>query len=147
MNVRQTVAASLLGILLVAASIARAASFECTKAKAPVEKMICSDAALSDLDGRLAAAYRRALGPAANPGIDVLRTYESGGGSGEFENLMLVRLVEETGGAALDSPDWKSQTMSFKKKRIVIKKLGEIGLGDRWDGRLKITGNEISIGK
>src|SRR5215831_2287696 len=40
---------------------ARAASFDCAKASTAVEKLICSDAKLSELDGRLAAAYRRAL--------------------------------------------------------------------------------------
>jgi hypothetical protein len=37
--------------------------------------------------------------------------------------------------------------MTFKKKRLAIKKLVELGHVDRWEGRLKITGSEISIGK
>jgi uncharacterized protein len=277
MNVRLTTAASLLGNLLAVAPLARAASFDCAKAKAPVEKMICSDAALSDLDGRLASAYRRALGLASNPeplkaeqrswltterkkcadvaclrqtyqqrltaieaaappgkevsysftrapfinpklindlstelsdrgdqvlainltdsetsnryacdvkvaktgnrypyvyaqdsveggdarpaefgyryvgrttsGIDVLFISESGGGSGVFEGLMLVQISEEIGGPAIEPASGLAQTMTFKRKQIVIKKLGEIGLGDRWDGILEVKGNEISIGK
>lgn len=67
MKVPLIAAASLLGSLLTGPSLARAASFDCAKAKTPVEKMICSDATLSELDGRLASAYRRALGLASNP--------------------------------------------------------------------------------
>jgi uncharacterized protein len=255
---------------------APAASFDCRKASAAVEKMICADGQLSDLDGRLALSYRRALagakdpgllkaeqktwltterskcadvaclkeayqrrlsaldaGPAKDPaysftqppfvspriiddlstsiadqgdlivainlsdaqgsnrysqevevvktpgknpyvryrvpgddsgdagsefgyeyvgrtasGIDVLRTSESSGGSGVFENLMLVRLEHDASGGSLDSTGTgKNEAMTFKKKRTLIRKLGEIGLGDRWEGRLKISGNEISIGK
>ena len=256
---------------------ARAASFDCAKAKAPVEKMICSDAALSDLDGRLATTYRRALALAPNPesqrteqrswlaterkkctdvaclkqayqkrlavlevvappgreltysftqapfinpkiindlgtsladegdqvvavnltdsetsnryfcdlkiaktgnrypyvysqdppesagetpaefgyryvgrtasGVDVLFTSESGGGSGVFEGLMLVRISEERTGPTLEPADGRAQTMTFGKKRLVLRKLGEIVLGDRWDGILAVSGNEISIGK
>jgi uncharacterized protein len=276
MNVRLTVAASLLGSLLAGAPPARAASFDCAKAKTPVEKMICSDAALSELDGRLASAYRRALGLASNPeplkveqrswltnerskcadvaclkrscqqrltaleaaappgkevpysftkapfinpkiindlatelsdegdqvlainltdsetsnryacdvkvaktgnrypyvysqdpvegsdrpaefgyryvgrtttGIDVLFTSESGGGSGVFEGLMLVRLSEESGAPSFEPTSGSAQTLTFRKKRLLIKKVGEIGLGDRWDGILTVNGNEISIGK
>jgi uncharacterized protein YecT (DUF1311 family) len=233
MSVRLTMATSLLGSLLGVAPSARAASFDCAKAKAPVEKMICSDAALSDLDGRLAAAYRRALGLASNPeplkveqrswlaterkkcastelsdqgdqvlainltdsetsnryacdvkvattgnrypyvyaqdpveggdmrpaefgyryvgrttsGIDVLFTAESGGGSGAFEGLMLVRLSEESGAPSVEPPSGSVQTLTFRKNRLVIKKVGEIGLGDRWDGSLAVGGNVISIGK
>jgi uncharacterized protein len=277
MNVRLTAAAGLLGNLLAAAPLARAASFDCAKAKAAVEKMICSDAALSELDGRLASAYRRALGLASNPeplkagqrswltterrkcadvaclkqayqqrltaleaaappgkeisysftkapfinpklindlstelsdqgdqvlainltdsqtsnryacdvkvaktgnkypyvyaqdpveggdarpaefgyryvgrtttGIDVLFTAESGGGSGVFEGLMLVRISEESGAQSIEPASGSVQTFTTRKKRLVIKKVGEIGLGDRWDGILAVNGNEISIGK
>jgi uncharacterized protein len=81
-------------------------------------------------------------------GIDVLRTRESSGGTGVFENLMLVRLEHEAGGASLDSTGkGKTEVMTFKKRRTLLRKVGEIGLGDRWEGKLKITGNEISIGR
>jgi uncharacterized protein len=262
------------GLLAVSLS-ARAASFDCAKARAPIEKMICSDGALSDLDGRLAVTYRHALAGSAQPepfkaeqrawlaterkkcadvpclkqtyerrltaleaavghkaaadhsftkapfispmivddlsgsvsdegdqiiainltdsvdsnryscevkvqksanespfvycetpgeegerpesfgyqfvgrttsGIDVLQTRESGGGTGVFENLLLVRVDVDAGGSALEPAGGRNQTLTFKKKRLVIKKLGEIGLGDRWSGRLKVAGNEISIG-
>jgi uncharacterized protein YecT (DUF1311 family) len=49
-----------LSILLCPSSL-RAASFDCAKAKTPVEKMICADAELSKLDEEMAAAYQREL--------------------------------------------------------------------------------------
>ena len=60
---------------------------------------------------------------------------------------MLVRISEEIGGPAIEPASGLAQTMTFNRKRLVIKKLGEIGLGDRWDGILDVKGNEISIGK
>ena len=44
--------------MLTVARATTAASFDCKKAAAPVEKMICSDAQLSGLDARLATSYR-----------------------------------------------------------------------------------------
>ncbi|HLK91961.1 MAG TPA: lysozyme inhibitor LprI family protein [Polyangia bacterium] len=271
-----TVSCCLAGVAA-AAPVAAAASFDCAKARAPIEKTICGDAALSELDGRLAAAYRRALALASDPealkteqrawltgkrkscadavclkqayaarlaalerlapagktatysftkapfvspkiindlstgvadqgdqvlaidlsdseesnryagdvkvvktgnrnpyvatreepvegdsepppefgyrfvgrtasGIDVLFTSESGGGSGVFESLMLVRVSEETGAPSITPDSGPRQTMTFRGKRLVIRKLGEIGLGDRWDGELGVRGDEISIG-
>lgn len=49
-----------IGILLFALG-AEAASFDCAKATTSVEKLICSHSGLSDLDERLADAYREAL--------------------------------------------------------------------------------------
>jgi len=79
-------------------------------------------------------------------GIDVLRTSESGGGSGVFEDLLLVKVEQDTGGGDLRKAG-KTETMTFTKPRVVIRKLGVIGLGDRWDGDLKVQGDEILIGK
>jgi hypothetical protein len=97
-------------------------------------------------DQRPAEFGYRYVGRTAS-GIDVLFVSESGGGSGLFEGLMLVQISEESGGPAIEPASGRAQTMTFKRKRLVIKKLGEIGLGDRWDGILDVTGNEISIGK
>lgn len=43
-----------------------AASFDCTKTATQVEKLICADKEISDLDDRLAAAYKQALDMASN---------------------------------------------------------------------------------
>lgn len=50
---------ALLGLF--AGSAAQAASFDCNKARTPMEKAICSDMKLSALDDELNAAYKAAL--------------------------------------------------------------------------------------
>ncbi len=47
--------------LLLASAAAPAASFDCAKASAKVEKAICADQELSSLDERMAAAYKKQL--------------------------------------------------------------------------------------
>ena len=58
------------GLMLIAAisqgSITYAASFDCDKAASPVEKMICSDSQLSELDSQLAGTYSTARTRAAD---------------------------------------------------------------------------------
>lgn len=50
-----------LGLLLIATTSAHAgASFDCRKARAPVEVAICGDSATANLDGEVAAAYKAA---------------------------------------------------------------------------------------
>lgn len=51
----------LLIAMLFASPFSFGASFDCAKAATPVEKLICSDDALSTLDEQLGAAYRQAL--------------------------------------------------------------------------------------
>jgi len=54
-------AAVVVALGLFVTGCAEAASFDCSKAKARIEKMICADKTLDDLDGRLATAYLSAL--------------------------------------------------------------------------------------
>jgi uncharacterized protein len=49
-------------LLLGGIAAARAASFDCAKARTGVEKAVCADPKLSEYDERIAAAYQRALG-------------------------------------------------------------------------------------
>ncbi|CAB3758061.1 hypothetical protein LMG29660_03323 [Burkholderia puraquae] len=58
LHLRAVAAAALLTLLPAAA---HAAGFDCAKAASPTEKTICGDAALSKLDGGLAAAWKQAL--------------------------------------------------------------------------------------
>ncbi len=65
----------MIGMLATAALLCRtemacAASFDCSKASTQVERLICADPTLSDLDDRLAQAYRAAAG---RPGADAVR--------------------------------------------------------------------------
>jgi uncharacterized protein len=48
-------------LLAGAAPLASAASFDCAKARAPMEKLICSDAPLSALDEQLNTAFKEAI--------------------------------------------------------------------------------------
>jgi uncharacterized protein YecT (DUF1311 family) len=80
-------------------------------------------------------------------GVDVLRTRYSGGGHGVFEGLLLVKLERSETGGELRSTGPNAETLAFKKPRLLIGKLGYIGLGDRWDGDIKITGDQLAIGK
>lgn len=57
---------SLLALLTLALS-AHAASFDCSKAHTPQEKLICFDYRLSDLDSQLAWSYTEALKQAKDP--------------------------------------------------------------------------------
>jgi uncharacterized protein len=50
------------GYILLFASWAHAAGFDCTKASTLVEKAICSDSELSKLDDLLMISYKEALG-------------------------------------------------------------------------------------
>ena len=51
------------GLFLLLAPLAgQAASFDCAKARAKIEKAICADKELSALDERMAAAYKKQLG-------------------------------------------------------------------------------------
>jgi hypothetical protein len=81
-------------------------------------------------------------------GIHVLHTSGSGGGSAVFETLMLVTF-ECDKGIALDEDNVCRDTLSIRSggERILVKKLGEIALGDRWDGELRVNGNEAFVGK
>ena len=76
-------------------------------------------------------------------GIHVLYTSGSGGGSGVFKNLLLLAFEYDNG----ISCDLDKKTIQPTRKRLLLKKLGEIALGDRWDGELKVEGNSIFIGK
>ncbi len=57
--IRSGIAAFIIAFLFNATAFA--ASFDCGKAASPVEKMVCSDAQLSELDSLLAKAYKKVL--------------------------------------------------------------------------------------
>jgi uncharacterized protein len=80
-------------------------------------------------------------------GVDVLLTNSWTGGDGIFMNLLLVTLQYENTGMSPRLSAAGDQTVTFKRRRLVIRKLGEIGLSDRWIGDLAVSGNQIHIGK
>lgn len=69
-------------------------------------------------------------------GTWVLWTVSNGGGTGYFENLLLVRLERDV-----------VTTNTGRRNRIVLRSVGEYGLGDRDDGGVRFEGNQVFIGK
>lgn len=63
-------------LLFAAALPASAASFDCAKAKTEVEKSICADPKLSELDVQLANAWHSTLNAAKDPGLMRVRQRE-----------------------------------------------------------------------
>lgn len=74
------------------------------------------------------------LGRLAN-GTHVLLTTYSGGGSGIFTNLLLVNFTIHT-----------QYTDDGRQDRILVMNAGEITLGDRYDGKIKVEPKSITIG-
>lgn len=58
-----------LGLLWLFSAYSYSASFDCNKAVSVDEKLICTNKDLSDLDVKMADAYRKALAGAANQGV------------------------------------------------------------------------------
>lgn len=79
-------------------------------------------------------SYRR-IGTLPNR-IQVLETAASGGGSGIFMSLLLVQFAA----------DYEYGEDGARRDRVVIRRTGEFGLGDRYQGTVTIKGNTIEIG-
>ena len=81
-------------------------------------------------------------------GVHVLYTSDWGGGSGVFKDIMLLTIEHDY---AVDCCHWDGlttlTTIKAEKRRVLVRKLGAIALGDRWDGELSIAGNELHVGK
>ena len=60
-----------------------------------------------------------------------------------FKHLLFVRLEYDQG---LET-DYKHNRVHLGQDHLLVTKLGEYGLGDRWSGELKLIGNEVRVGK
>lgn len=78
--------------------------------------------------------YKR-LGVLTN-GAQVLLTEASGGGSGVFTNLLLVKFQS----------DVEYGDEGKRRDRLIIMRVGAISLGDRYSGPIKVEQNQITIG-
>ena len=76
-------------------------------------------------------------------GIHILRTSKNTGGTGIFSGLLLVT-IEEDFGITLDK---NSNTVNMDRRRILVKKLGSIGLGDRYKGKIELKEDILFIAK
>lgn len=79
-------------------------------------------------------------------GVQVLETASSGGGSGTFVDLLFLA-IERGHGIAADAEHEDGGVIRADRERVVLRKLGTIVLGDRWDGELRVRGNELFIGR
>lgn len=78
-------------------------------------------------------------------GVHVLSTWESGGGTMVASHLLFVTVEEDFG--LTDVPATaKNGTLRLDRRRLLLRKLGEVALGDRWDGDLRVDGNKILVG-
>lgn len=75
--------------------------------------------------------------------IYILHTSESSCGTGVWHDLIFLKLEEELGFNYIKAQN----ILKLNKKRIVVHKLGEIPLGDRYEGFIRIDKNNIIIGK
>ncbi len=77
-------------------------------------------------------------------GIYVLETSDYSGGSGVFETLIFVTFEKDHGIAV----DFKKKTIGQGKPRFLMKKVGEMILGDRCQpDEEKVQGNDLILGK
>ncbi|ELA4932455.1 hypothetical protein ACJPQX_22705 [Vibrio vulnificus] len=63
-------------------------------------------------------------------GVHILRLTSNYGGSGSFNYLMLLTLTTDS------SVDFERETKATSKDRLVVKKVGSISLGDRYNGHI-----------
>ena len=93
-------------------------------------------------------------------GVHVLRTSESGGGT-LVSAALLFAVVEFDYGFRHYAQDFRSlpaaapmvpgqfgaRVLRPDRQRILLRKLGTFGLGDRWDGDLAVRGNDVTLGE
>jgi len=71
-------------------------------------------------------------------GVHIIQTWSSGGGSGVFTNILLVTLSSDS--------SLESNGVSYtKKSRFVIKLVGSLPLGDRYQGKIKYRYGLLAI--
>lgn len=75
-------------------------------------------------------------------GIYVLFTESSGGGSGKFRGLMFVSFKKDHGLSAYANG---KKALRLDRTRWLIWKLGELPLGDRYEGDISLQGNTLHI--
>ncbi|MDC1114827.1 hypothetical protein OAS60_02070 [Candidatus Pelagibacter sp.] len=91
-----------------------------------------------DTNGFIIYSY---LGATDN-GAMVIKTWENGGGSGIFSNLLIIK-VKKRLGANFDL--FNSEGVIFDKQQIVLEKLLSIALGDRTETNISINVNSVTI--
>ncbi len=75
--------------------------------------------------------------------VHILLTTEFTGGSMVSHSILFLVFTEKR---ILKYNDDRSK-LTLTTDGVILKKLGDMGMGDRWKGELKIIGNEIYLGK
>lgn len=123
-------------LLFAAALPASAASFDCAKAKTDVEKAVCADPQLSDLDVQLAAAWRSMLNAVKDPAALRLKQREWAEGrsscsEGEMQSCLAdsysarIKLLHEMEAALHDAPSRGSGKPDPTGFRLLVKRLAD----------------------
>lgn len=77
------------------------------------------------------------LGRLAN-GLHVIRTFDNGGGTGEFQSILLVQF----------RLDYEYEDNGKRRSVLVMRRRGQFGIGDRYNGKIKLDArrNRITVG-
>ncbi len=89
---------------------------------------------------------------ATTSGVHVLATWQYGSGTMVANRLLLVTIEEDRGITEVPEPTEGglgnlNGALRLTRPRLLIRKLGELVLGDRWDGELRVEGNKILVGR
>lgn len=77
-------------------------------------------------------------------GVYVLFTESSGGGSGRFRGLMFATVVRDKG---LANYVPGAKVLRLDRERWLVRKLGELPLGDRYEGAISLQGNMLHVSR
>lgn len=111
-------------------------------------------------DGYDAGSFSYRYAGMTDAGVHVLVTSDWGGGSGVFRSLLLLVLesspgiepnrgfddLEDDGMGSGQDRLWDA-VIRPAQDRVAARKLGEIPLGDRWDGEVRVRANEVFVGR
>lgn len=105
-----------------------------------------ADKTLDELWGRPWYAYRYVGSTQA--GLDVVHARHSGGGSGIFNSVVFIRTEMDRG---VDYPplseveSWTAAAQPEVSDRELVRFVGKIPLGDRWQGTVEVVGNDVVV--
>lgn len=81
-------------------------------------------------------------------GLDVLHYTYSGGGSGLFNSVVFVRIESDVGvdyGRPAGVHHAQGPVGPEIRRRELIRMVGRIPLGDRWQGTIEVVGNDVVV--
>ncbi|HEV3075443.1 MAG TPA: hypothetical protein VHB47_13570 [Thermoanaerobaculia bacterium] len=80
-------------------------------------------------------------------GVHVLLTWSSGAWTMVPFTLLFVTIEEDRGMPHVYLGDQRQVPIRLDRRRLLMRKLGEVILGDRWDGELRVDGNKVVVGR